>query len=55
VGRDGVAWQSDELASDDLKVVSIDAAAIHCTGNDGGYLPSGFDVDPATGKAIRSQ
>ena len=49
VGPDGVAWQSEELVSGDLKVVSIDAAAIHCTGNDGGYLPSEFDVDPATG------
>ena len=55
VGANGVAWQSEELATNDLKVVAIDDAAIHCTGNDGGYLPSEFDVDPTTGKAVRAQ
>jgi hypothetical protein len=50
VGAAGVAWTSPELASGDLKVVAIDAGAIHCTGSGGGYLPSAFTVDPVTGR-----
>ena len=44
---------SDEIAYDDLKVVAIDEHGIHCTGFDGGDLPSRFVVDPADGTSTR--
>jgi hypothetical protein len=53
VGADGIAWRSEQIASDDLKVVAIDDRGIVCTGYDGGEFPSEFVVDPGTGTAIR--
>jgi hypothetical protein len=52
VGPEGVAWHSDQIAGDDLKVVAIDDRGIVCTGYDGGEFPSEFVVDPATGKVL---
>lgn len=54
VGPDGVRWQSEQLAYNDLKVVAIDDRGIVCTGHDGGVFPSEFVVDPANGTATRS-
>jgi hypothetical protein len=53
VGKAGVAWRSDEIATDDLKVIAIDDRGIVCTGFDGAELPSEFIVNPTSGKAIR--
>jgi len=53
VGAGGLAWQTDGIAWNDLKVVAIDDRGIVCTGYDGGELPSEFVVDPATGKVQR--
>ncbi len=50
VGRDGIAWQTGQLALDDLKVVAIDADRIVCTGRQGGDLPSAIVIDPGNGK-----
>jgi hypothetical protein len=53
IAAGGIAWQSEQIAVDDLKVVAIDDRGIVCTGYDGGDLPTPFIVDPASGKAIR--
>ena len=55
VGAAGIAWQSEQIAADDLKVVAIDDRGIHCTGYDGGELPSEFIIDPTNGKAAKLQ
>jgi hypothetical protein len=54
VGRSGIKWQTEQIATDDLKVVAIHADRIVCTGYDGGEFPSEFNVDPATGTATRA-
>ncbi|MEO5922148.1 MAG: hypothetical protein ABIQ01_13495 [Pseudolysinimonas sp.] len=53
VGAGGVAWRSEEIAYDDLKVVAINDRGIVCTGYDGGELPSEYVVDPTSGQATR--
>ena len=53
IGKAGVVWRSDDIATDDLKVIAIDDRGIVCTGYDGGELPSRFIVNPTSGKAIR--
>ena len=53
VGAGGIVWATEDIALDDLKVVAIDEGGIHCTGYDGGELPSEFVVDPSTGKASK--
>ncbi len=52
VGRSGIAWQTEQIAIDDLKVVAIHDDRIVCTGYDGGELPSSFALDPASGRRV---
>lgn len=52
IGVDGVAWESDRLALDDLSIVSASKDGIVCEGYFGGERPSRFTIDPATGKQI---
>lgn len=51
VGVDGIAWETDNLARDDLKVVRIDASEIVCTGVIDDVLPTRIVIDPLTGRA----
>ncbi|RHA37746.1 hypothetical protein [Cellulomonas rhizosphaerae] len=52
LGADGVAWQSPRLAVDDLRVVEVSAAGIHCTGDLLAGDPDSFVVDPESGLVI---
>jgi hypothetical protein len=53
VGPTGVAWESDRMGYEDLKVVAIDTGRIVCTSYVGADFPAEFIVDPASGKARR--
>jgi hypothetical protein len=52
IGAAGIVWRT-QIAWDDVKVTAIDGRGIHCTGYDGGMLPTNFLVDAASGKAVR--
>lgn len=50
IGRAGIAWTTEPVADDDLKVVSIEADGIVCTGYVGGMFPQRIVIDPLTGQ-----
>jgi hypothetical protein len=56
IGADGVAWVTDRLAWDDLKVVHSDTARIVCRGfitlSDIGTMLSEITLDPRTGRQL---
>ena len=49
VGIDGIAWQTDDIARGDIKVVRIDKRGIVCSGVVDDVLPAQFVIDPLTG------
>lgn len=52
IGEDGIAWESERLALDDLVVVETSADGIVCEGYFGGAHPVRFTIDPATGQQL---
>ncbi|CAN5405954.1 hypothetical protein BH09ACT4_BH09ACT4_15700 [soil metagenome] len=52
VGPDGVAWCSENVAVDDLKVVAIDERSIVCSGFVGGDRPTQIVLNPRDGKPV---
>jgi hypothetical protein len=52
VGRDGVAWTTEPLALDDLKVVAIREDVIVCTGTSLEYLADEIVVNAVTGARL---
>lgn len=51
VGAEGVAWKSDRLCWDDLRIVTVTPTEVVCTGE---FMPTAeFTVDPATGRQLR--
>lgn len=52
IGVDGIVWESEQLAWDDLSVHGVGAEGILCEGYLGGKQPISFMVDPATGQPL---
>lgn len=53
VGSRGIAWQSRDLATDDLRVSRVTPYGIECTDDLRGSESTAFIVDPNTGLATR--
>jgi hypothetical protein len=53
IGADGIAWRTGPVATDDLKVVAIDADRIVCVGYVGGGRPIEIVIDAGDGSVLR--
>jgi hypothetical protein len=52
LGQSGIAWRSDRLVLDDLRILQVSADEIVCSGTIPGHDAPRITVDPATGQLV---